>query len=136
MPMEDPSVHAMNDEHEQDDLSPDLEDLFNKAFLSAIGGYEAIRTGALDSAALREMGVSGWQDEVVVDVDDYLDGPYHPAKNVSVFPGLKSTYSGPSPSVSSLGEDPLSIFLYFMPITLWNNIAAKSNRYHHQMIDK
>lgn len=126
----------MSDEHALDALAPELEDLFNVAFLLEIGGYEEMCTGALDSAALRELGVSGWHNEASVDVDEYLDGPYTLATNVTEFPGLKNTYKGSSPSVCCVGEDPPSIFLYFMPITSWNNTATESNRYHHQMIDE
>ncbi|GMG17360.1 unnamed protein product [Phytophthora fragariaefolia] len=52
------------------------EELFNEAFLRDIGGLSAIDSGAMNSDALRQMGRTGWNPAVTVDVDEVLDGPY------------------------------------------------------------
>ncbi|GMF15151.1 unnamed protein product [Phytophthora fragariaefolia] len=79
---------------------------------------------------------TGYEAAIHVDVDSYLDEPYVPVRDGNDYPGLKQGYYGPSTAVKRVGDTPLSLFLFFMPIALWSDIASESNLYHLTMISK
>ncbi|GMF42611.1 unnamed protein product [Phytophthora fragariaefolia] len=48
------------------------------------------------------------------------------------YPHLYDGAYGPSDEVMDIGDSPLELFLFFMPRSLWRDIAAESTLYHEQ----
>eukprot|EP00644_Phytophthora_capsici_P009722 jgi/Phyca11/118252/e_gw1.35.124.1 len=60
--------------------------------------------------------------------------PYEPVSNTGSYPGLRQGYSGPTAEVLRRGDSPVALFFYFMPVVLWQHIAACSNEYRREML--
>ncbi|KAL3669151.1 hypothetical protein V7S43_005535 [Phytophthora oleae] len=107
---------------------------FAEDFLSKFGGEDEVLAGNLKDAVLREMSTAGWEDIVQPDIHDYVMSPYEPVNDTRSYPGLRQGYSGPSAEVLRRGDSPIALFYYFMPVVLWQHIAACLNEYHRELL--
>ncbi|POM66506.1 hypothetical protein PHPALM_17624 [Phytophthora palmivora] len=123
------------DENEESDHKQQVEMALCDAFIHEVGGCDAVMSGEVNSDALREMSVTGWTTPDIVDVDAFLPKPHSSPMPLGEYPGLKENYCGPSPAIKRAGDSPLALFLFFMPVSLWNEIASQSNLYHFSMIN-
>ncbi|OWZ16488.1 LOW QUALITY PROTEIN: hypothetical protein PHMEG_0009714 [Phytophthora megakarya] len=79
--------------------------------------------------------MSDVEDDVEeADVDEYIQQPYEPVDNSSIYPWLRQRYSGPSAEALRHEDSPIGLFFYMMPVVLWQHIAASSNEYHRGML--
>ncbi|POM60617.1 hypothetical protein PHPALM_30507 [Phytophthora palmivora] len=56
--------------------------------------------------------------------------------SVTEYPCLKKGYDGPSPAIKRAGDFSLTLFLFCLPVSLWNEITSQSKRYHFSMINE
>ncbi|POM78441.1 hypothetical protein PHPALM_4026 [Phytophthora palmivora] len=126
------------DEKEESDHKRQVEMALNEAFIHEVGGYDVVMSGEINSDALREMSVTGWTTPAIVDVDvdAYLQEPYISPTLQGEYPGLKESYYGPGPVIKRKGDSPLALSLFFMPVSLWNEIASQPNLYPFSMINE
>ncbi|ETP29047.1 hypothetical protein F442_21740 [Phytophthora nicotianae P10297] len=60
--------------------------------------------------------------------------PFDPVDNTTSYPGLRQGYSGPTAEVLRRGDSPIALFFYFIPVVLWQHIAASSNEYRREIL--
>ncbi|ETI38940.1 hypothetical protein F443_15410 [Phytophthora nicotianae P1569] len=112
------------------------EALFAENFLDSFGDEDEDLAENLKNAVLCEMSANGWEDVVEPDTIEYMHGPYDPVNNTSSYPSLRQGYSGPTADVLRRGDSPIGLFLYFLPVVLWQHIAACSTEYHREMLPR
>ncbi|GMF44888.1 unnamed protein product [Phytophthora fragariaefolia] len=126
---------APDDDHDEEtEQAITAEVLFTENFWSHFGGEDEVLAGNLKPQGLREMSATGWEDVVAPDTAEYLMTPYEPVNDAGSYPGICQGYSGPTADVLQRGDSPLALYFYFMPVVLWQHIAACSNEYHREML--
>ncbi|OWY93769.1 hypothetical protein PHMEG_00036712 [Phytophthora megakarya] len=133
---EDPEAHCVPedvvDDPDETEQEVAAEVLFAEDFTSKFGGEDEVLAGKLTNDVLREM--LGREDAKETDTYDYLMAPYEPVNDSNSYPGLRQGYSRPTAEVLRSGDSPAAVFFYFMPVVLWQHIAACSNEYHREML--
>ncbi|ETL32574.1 hypothetical protein L916_14868 [Phytophthora nicotianae] len=112
------------------------EALFAENFLDSFGDEDEDLAENLKNAVLCETSANGWEDVVEPDTIEYMHGPYDPVNNTSSYPSLRQGYSGPTADVLRRGDSPIGLFFYFLPVVLWQHIAACSTEYHREMLPR
>ncbi|KAG6617416.1 uncharacterized protein IUM83_02425 [Phytophthora cinnamomi] len=108
--------------------------LFAENLLGRFGGEDQVLAGNLKNPVLLSMTVTGWEDVVEPDIHQHMMAPYEPVDDVGSYPGLRQSYSGPTAEALQHGDSPVALFFYFLPVVLWQHIAACSNEYHREML--
>ncbi|KAG1693122.1 hypothetical protein DVH05_023902 [Phytophthora capsici] len=100
-----------------------------KELLDGFEGTDAVLEGNLLDRTLGEFSTNAWGPIQEPDVYAELQTPYVPVEGASSYPGLCQGYSGPTPEVLHRGDSPMALFVYFMPVALWQHVAVCSNHY-------
>lgn len=107
---------------------------FARQFLEKFGGEDAVLRGILVQPALRSMATDCWGAVQQRDIHDYMQNPYEPVAGAKAdsYLGLRDSYSGPSPDALHVGDSPIGLFFFFLPVPLWQHIAACTNTYFRE----
>ncbi|KAG6609023.1 uncharacterized protein IUM83_12824 [Phytophthora cinnamomi] len=124
----------VTDDPEETEAEIAAEVLFAENFLESFGSEDQVLAGNLKNPVLRSMTATGWEDVVEPDVHQHMMAPYEPVDDVGSYPGLRQSYSGPMAEALRHGDSPVALFFYFLPVVLWQHIAACSNEYHREML--
>ncbi|POM58384.1 Hypothetical protein PHPALM_36973 [Phytophthora palmivora] len=108
--------------------------LFAEQFLESFGGRAKVLAGNLQDAVLRGMAATGWEEVEQPDVYEHMMAPYEPVNNATSYSGLRQRYSGPTAEALRHGDTPMALFLFFLPVVLWQHIAVCSNENHREML--
>ena len=106
---------------DDDDKDPEIDDgeLIDLAFLDSSGGAVRVNAGLVNSDALRN---TRWAPIT----DQFEDD------STQSFPGLTSSPGGPIQRIVKIFDNPGDLFFAFFPRSLWESIAAESNRFERQ----
>jgi hypothetical protein len=124
----------VHDDPEETETEVAAEMLFAENFLESFGGEDEVMVGNLKNAVLRGMTSSGWEDVEEPDIRATIMTPYETLNSTGAYPGLRQGYSGPTAEALRHGDSPVALFFFFMPVVLWQHIAACSNEYHREML--
>ncbi|GMF31734.1 unnamed protein product [Phytophthora fragariaefolia] len=124
------------DDPEETESEIAAEVLFAEDFLESFGGVDQVLAGNLKNPVLRSMTATGWEDVVEPDIHQHLMAPYEPVEDAGSYPRLRQGYSGPTAEALRHGDSPVALFFYFLPVVLWQHIAACSNEYHREMLPR
>ncbi|KAG3244050.1 hypothetical protein PI124_g11155 [Phytophthora idaei] len=124
----------VDDDAEETETEIAAEVLFAEHFLESFGGGNEVLAGNLKNEELRSMSATGWEDVEEPDIYEHMVEPYEPVSNSDSYPGLRQGYSGPTTEALRHGDSPVALFFFFLPVVLWQHIAACSNEYRRELL--
>ena len=119
------------DTDSSDDVPNDPNELlFYDSFLESVGGVDNIASGSIPSNVLRDLSAVGWEEPELCQHGEPL------RDQREAYPNLFEGDYGPSSDAIEAAASPLTIFLHFMPVRLWQHIANETNDYFEESIDR
>lgn len=111
---------------------------FAENVLESLGGSDKLLAGTgmskQDLAKLREHSTTGWTVPDMPDVHEFLQAPFQVVGEENSYPELRKKPFGPTPAMMC-GDSPLALSFYFLPVALWQHIAACSSNYKHEQLE-